>query len=149
MQVREISEKLEQFEARCRGRGLPLTVQRRVILEVVLGRDDHPTVDEVYEAARSRIPGVSRTTVYRVLQTLVELEVIRRVHHPEAVARFDGRTSRHHHLVCLYCNCVIDYESPPLDRLPMPEVAPHGFEIDGYSVQLTGTCESCKKERGK
>ena len=73
MQERERTEKLRQFEALCRSKRLPLTVQRRAIFEAVLERDDHPAADQVFEVVKERIPGVSRTTVYRVLDTLVDL----------------------------------------------------------------------------
>src|SRR5689334_23565694 len=46
------------------------------------------------------MPGVSRTTIYRALETLVELGLARRTNHFEASARFDGNTDHHHHLVC-------------------------------------------------
>jgi Fe2+ or Zn2+ uptake regulation protein len=44
----------------CRTSGLPVTVQRRAIFELLAGRTDHPTADQVWEAARQRLPGVSR-----------------------------------------------------------------------------------------
>ncbi|HRX84343.1 MAG TPA: transcriptional repressor, partial [Phycisphaerae bacterium] len=62
---------LEWFEQLCRQQGLALTVQRRTILSVLLDSDDHPTADQVYEIVRQRLPGLSRTTVYRVLDTFV------------------------------------------------------------------------------
>ena len=68
-----IAQRLQEFEALCRERGSPLTVQRRDILKAILERDDHPSADQIYETVKDRIPGLSRTTVYRVLDTLVEL----------------------------------------------------------------------------
>ena len=66
----EVQQRLQQSEALCRERGLPLTVQRRDTLRVVLERDDHSSADQVFEAVRDRIPNLSRTTVCRVLNTL-------------------------------------------------------------------------------
>ena len=104
MQQEEIAARLQEFEEICRQKGLPVTTQRRVILEAVLQRDDHPTADQIYEAVQDRIPQLSRTTVYRTLDTLLELGVIRRVHLTGATGRFDGKIRRHHHLVCMQCN---------------------------------------------
>src|SRR6266567_7141121 len=74
-------KKITQFEELCRRQRLPKTIQRRVILEAVLDRKDHPTADQLFEDVRSRIPGVSRTTVYRALEALVQLGVVRRANH--------------------------------------------------------------------
>jgi len=147
VQHKAIGERLREFEALCRQRGLPVTVQRRAILEAVLERNDHPSADQIYEAVQTRIPAISRTTVYRVLETLVELGVVRRVSHPGAMTRYDGRIHRHHHLICVRCSKVIDFESAALDKLPLPKGSPQGFEIEDYSVHFTGTCPECRKEK--
>ena len=64
------------------------------------------------ETVKVRHPRIPRRTVYRVLDTLAELGLIRRVHHPGAAARFDAKTHRHHHLVCIRCNKIVDWEMP-------------------------------------
>lgn len=142
-----LAAKLEQLERECRQRQLPLTAQRRTVLEVLLQRSDHPTADAVYEVAVERIPGISRRTVYRVLDTLVEWGIIRRVHHPGAAVRFDARTDRHHHLVCLHCHKILDFENADLDQLPLPRGKLHGFTVSDYSVQLMGVCPDCRARR--
>ncbi len=141
------TNKVAQFEAACRAQGLPLTVQRRVILEALAARDDHPTADEIFAAIQERIPGVSRTTVYRVLETLVGVGVASKVCHPGATARFDAKTDRHHHLVCRECGKVRDLEAPALDRLPLPNTSRRGFEIRDYSIHFLGTCADCRPKR--
>lgn len=149
MKTRPVSDtnKLARFEALCRAQGLPLTVQRRVILEALASRDDHPTADEIFAAVQNRIPDVSRTTVYRVLDTLVGVGVAAKVCHPGASARFDARTDRHHHLVCRACGKVRDLEAPALNRLPLPDTRRRGFEIRDYSIHFLGTCADCRPRR--
>jgi Fur family peroxide stress response transcriptional regulator len=144
--ARQLQQRLEQFESLCRERGLPLTVQRRDIFKSVLERDDHPSADQVYDSVRDRIAGLSRTTVYRVLDTLVGLGVIRRLHHPGASARFDGKIDRHHHLVCRICHRVIDVESKKLDDLRLPRSQRHDFAIEDFSVHFVGVCSSCRRD---
>lgn len=142
----DIKARLRQFDSLCRGQGLPLTVQRREILKAVLERADHPTADQVYDTVKDRLPGLSRTTVYRVLETLVGVGVIRRLHHPGTSARFDGKINRHHHLVCKVCNKVIDVESPSLNDLKPPLSRRHGFRIEDYSVHFFGVCDECHRK---
>ncbi len=147
MRDEELATRLQEFEEICRQKGLPVTTQRRVILESVLQRDDHPTADQIYEAVQERIPQISRTTVYRVLDKLLELGVIRRVHLTGGTSRFDGMIRRHHHLVCTYCNKIIDFEDDNLDQLSLPKRKLQGFEADDFSVQISGICADCRKKR--
>ncbi|MBN1851230.1 MAG: transcriptional repressor [Pirellulales bacterium] len=142
-------ESLKRLEKICHARGMPLTSQRSMVLEVLLQRDDHPTADQVLEAVRSRSPRISRRTVYRVLDTLAELGLIRRVHHPGARARFDAKMHRHHHLVCTRCNRIVDLESRRFDDIALPKGKSHGFKVYDYSVQLVGICPDCQKKQGR
>lgn len=142
-----VAERLKKLEELCRQRGLPLTTQRRLVLELLLQRTDHPTADQILAAVQERNPEISRRTVYRVLDMLAELGLIRRVHHPGAAARFDAKTIRHHHLVCTRCNKILDLESPELDNLTLPRGKLQGFDVSDFSVQLMGTCPECRKEK--
>ncbi|MDZ7620600.1 MAG: transcriptional repressor, partial [Patescibacteria group bacterium] len=121
------------------------TMQRRAILDAVLRRGDHPTADAVYEAVQASIPQLSRTTVYRVLDTLVEMGLIRRVHQA-GVARFDGNVNHHHHLVCTTCGKIIDVEELAVEELPLPGSKIQGFIIDDFSIHFSGTCSECQKQ---
>jgi Fur family peroxide stress response transcriptional regulator len=147
--ARQKHKKLEQLAQGCRQHGLPLTVQRRVILEALLDRADHPTADQVYDDVKDRVPGLSRTTVYRVLETLVRLGVARRASHLGAAARFDPNTDHHHHLVCVSCNTLQDFNDPALEALPLPDTRREQFEISDYSIYYLGTCAVCRRKKGK
>jgi Fur family peroxide stress response transcriptional regulator len=147
MHPEQIAERLRDFERLCRSQGRSLTVQRRVVLQEVLERDDHPTADQILEAVKDRVPGISRTTVYRVLDTLADMGVIRRLHHGGASTRFDGKIYRHHHLICKMCNKVIDLEDQKLDRIRVSHVSHEGFDIEDFSVHLIGTCSACRQAK--
>jgi Fur family peroxide stress response transcriptional regulator len=144
----EIERRLGEFERLCREEGLPLTVQRRDILRTVLEREDHPTADQIHEAVKGRIPGLSRTTVYRTLETLCDLGMLRRLHHPGATVRFDGKITRHHHLVCRVCHKVIDIDSKKFDDLQLPYRQRQGFVVEDFTVHFHGVCRECR-ERGE
>jgi Fur family transcriptional regulator, peroxide stress response regulator len=147
MHPAQIAQRLKDFEALCRRSGVALTVQRRVVLQTVLERDDHPTADQILETVKHRVPGISRTTVYRVLEALAEMGVIRRLHHAGGAARFDGKVHRHHHMICKKCHKVIDLEDKKLDGLRISHVRGEGFEIEDFSVHLIGTCPACRKKK--
>lgn len=146
--ITERRDRLQGFERFCREHGLALTVQRREVFAAMLERRDHPTAEQIYAAVKERVPGVSRTTVYRVLETLVGAGVITKACHPGAAARYDPLTRRHHHLVCLGCDKIVDLEDPRLDRLPMPRVRKRGFKIGDYCIHFTGLCAGCRAKLG-
>lgn len=140
---------LEGLAAGCRARGLPLTIQRRSILEVLLAREDHPTADDVAEALAQRVEGISRATVYRTLETLVEIGLITRVAHPAVAVRYEIRADRHHHLVCDRCGAMSDFDEPRLDALSLPDFASAGFRVRDYTIQVRGVCRRCTRGAAK
>jgi Fe2+ or Zn2+ uptake regulation protein len=137
--------RVEEFVQRCREQGVPLTNQRRIVLEAVLDLDCHPTADQVYASRAVRKSGISRATVYRSLESLVLLGLITKACHPGGVVRYDGRTEMHHHLICLHCDAVVDIADSRLDRLPIPDTSVFGFEIRDFRVQLRGLCPRCQE----
>jgi Fur family peroxide stress response transcriptional regulator len=139
--------RLQQFEAACRAHGLPVTVQRRRIFEALMGRTDHPTPDSVYAAVKETLPGVSRTTVYRVLDALARAGVVAKACSPGAASRVDPRTTRHHHLVCQRCDRLFDLDEDAVEhRVRPPDVRRRGFAIRGYSIYFTGLCAACRDD---
>jgi Fur family peroxide stress response transcriptional regulator len=141
------SSRTEEFEAACRAHGLPVTVQRRRIFEALCDRTDHPTPDQVYAAVKDTLPGVSRTTVYRVLDTLVRVGVLARASSPGVASRVDPRTSRHHHLVCRGCDQIFDVDEESVEhQVRLPDVSERGFAIQGYSIYFTGLCAACQEK---
>ena len=142
-------QRLETFRRLCRERGLRCTVQRRVVLEVVLDLDTHPTADEVFEVVSRRLEGVSRTTVYRSLEGLARVGVITKACHPGATTRYDRRIEIHHHLICLRCDSITDISEAGFDDLAIPDTSAVGFEVKDYRVQLRGICHDCRDQEKK
>jgi len=138
------SNKISHLETSCRQHGMPLTVQRRVIMEILAGRQDHPTADQIYDAVGERLPGISRTTVYRVLEAFVALGVSQKINNPEAKAHFDADTSRHHHVRCTGCGAVADVHDEKLNALQLPTETASGFKLVDYSISFSGTCSTCR-----
>jgi len=139
--------RVEELERTCREHGLPVTVQRRIVFEAIIDHEDHPTADQIYDQIKTRVPDISRTTVYRVLDTLVRLGLITKICHPGSAARFDPKIRQHYHLVCLSCERIIDVEEPRLNRVPVPDVRGHGFQINDYHVHFRGTCADCLRKQ--
>ncbi len=148
-QADRIAAKVEELEHICHQHGLPVTAQRREVLHALVLRADHPIADQIFDDVRKHLPEISRATVYRVLETLVRIGIACKVCHPGSGARYEVKTRRHHHLVCISCEKMIDLQDSTLDHLSLPGVG-SGFHIQDYSVQFRGLCTTCaKKQKGQ
>ncbi len=147
--VSDLLESLTDLERRCKQLGVPVTVQRRAVFAALAARDDHPTADEIFADLATRIPGISKATAYRALDTLVTLGLVVRVSHPGAVARYDAKTYRHHHVICEVCGAMADVESKALDALRLPDLTRSGFVARDFSVHVRGVCGACVRATSK
>lgn len=103
----------------------------------------HPSVSEVYETVRGKLPTVSLDTVYRTLWKLSELGLINPVNSSGDKVRFDAGTRRHHHFVCARCGSTFDFESPSLDGVRVPEEAWRIGTVWGARMEVRGLCAGC------
>lgn len=138
-----VDDRLRELERRSAAAGQSVTVQRRAALKALIHREDHPTADAVYADVVSELPGVSKATVYRALDKLVQLGLARRVHHEGSVARYDGNSERHHHLVCDLCGSISDIGWEVVDAIPIPRIPRDGFEVHDFFVSFQGLCRDC------
>ncbi len=128
--------------------GLRVTSQRALILEVIRRGGGHLDADEIHLRAREKQPRLSLSTVYRTLQTLKKLDLVEEVHFDEEHHHYEVKPSaEHHHLVCLGCGRVVEFQYP-LARLVKRNVTEaKDFEITGSEVRMTGYCSKCRQNR--
>ena len=87
-----------------RKRGYRLTPQRHMILSVIQEADGHLNIDQILERVQERNPYVSLSTVYRTLELLRELGLVRENHLPGEQPHYEtAESAAHHHLVCRRC----------------------------------------------
>lgn len=121
------------------------TKQRAYVLESVRTLCGHPTSADVYEAVRKKHDKISRATVYRNLDVLVDKGEIARIEVPSGAARYDAGLIPHYHLRCRGCGQILDVEMPYLEDLAQRVNASQGFTIEGHQIMFEGVCASCKE----
>ena len=127
--------------------GLRMTGQRALILDIISQRPGHLAADEVYSLARQRQPGISLSTVYRNLQALKKLGLIKELHFDDSHHHYEVKPSiEHHHLVCQGCGKVIEFESPLIRKLVRKVQRDHRFNVIKAELYLEGYCEQCKEK---
>lgn len=97
--------------------GLKNTAQRSLVLSFLLKCTIHPTVYDVYCGVKETIPGITVATVYKILNSFVESEIIGRLLHDDGILRFDLMKMPHHHIYNGETGEVIDFIDPELDEL--------------------------------
>lgn len=135
--------KMQELTQSCRINGLPLTPQRQAVLEALAGMSDHPSADELFDEVKKLRKGISRTTVYRVLDTLVQIGVVQKIGTEEPRSRFDADTRRHHHILCMGCGKLSDLVGVTIEELMPDRPDVDGFRLFNYAVQFTGLCNEC------
>ena len=128
--------------------GLRLTSQRALILGVIRQGHGHLDADEVYRRARKKQPRLSLSTVYRTLQALKKLGMVEELHFDEEHHHYEVKSpTEHHHLVCLSCGRVVEFEYP-LTRLVKGNVAEaKDFKVTDSELRMTGYCPACQEKR--
>ena len=132
----------DELVARLRARGLRVTPQREQVLAAVR-RLGHATPEQLSET----VPGVDVTTVYRTLELLEELGLVRHAHLGHGAPSFRPAEDEHVHIVCHSCGAVVDAAPDLVDDLAARLRRDDGFEVDRAHFTVFGTCRSCAAQR--
>ena len=127
--------------------GLRVTNQRLLVLQVIQQGQGHLDADEIYRRAREQNPRLSLSTVYRTLQAFKKLGLIEELHIDEGHHHYEKRSTQHHHLVCLGCGRVVEFQYPSANLIKKNVREARDFEITSSEIRMTGYCPRCRQER--
>jgi len=141
MKINEIRDKLVE-------KGLKVTPQRIAILEAIIRLDNHPTVENIVDFIRRNNPNIATATVYKVLDALVENDLVRKVKTEKDIMRYDANLEKHHHLYCSDSDRIEDYSDNELNNLLekyFEKKKIPGFKIEDIKLQIIGKFLKNKK----
>jgi Fe2+ or Zn2+ uptake regulation protein len=131
------------MKAALREAGCRITRQRTAIIELLVGRTDHPSARQIHRALQGRAPGPSLATVYNTLGTLVGLGLIHEMEFGSHDNRYDPNTAPHINLVCTACGRIDDYDhGPPISPAQLERTL--GFVTTGCRLDYRGLCAACR-----
>jgi Fur family ferric uptake transcriptional regulator len=137
----------EDLAARLREQGLRLTPQRQLILRAV-EELRHATPDEVLAHVRSQVSSVNASTVYRTLEVLEELGLVRHTHLSDRAPTYHSTLEHEHvHVVCRGCRKVVSYD-PDLVAPVVAALGRDGFSMDVGHLAIFGLCADCSAAAG-
>lgn len=120
-----------------RGGGYKATPQRTAVLRA-LAEEQHQNLEEIH----ARCPEVGLVTVYRTLDLLDELGIVRRLDLGDG-ARYEMAEDHHHHMICELCGDISEFEKCPLDPTLLP-LEGSDFEVRSHSLEVYGRCAACR-----
>jgi Fur family ferric uptake transcriptional regulator len=135
--VSDLTQKLKQA-------GYKLTGSRLAVIEVLETHPEHLDHNQILAAGKKIYPHLSRATVYRTMELLVELNLYRPLYLSEPTQRFISTSGGHHHLVCSKCGAIFEFENCHADQLSRELAEKYHFEIRSHLLEFQGICENCQ-----
>ncbi|MCC7008639.1 MAG: transcriptional repressor [Acidobacteria bacterium] len=138
-----------EFVERHRPSGGRRSGKRDVIVSVFLEQQGHLSAEQLADLVRARDPRISRATIYRTLQWMIDAGIARRVDFGGGNFRFEHayRHPRHFHLICKQCRQSIEFLSSDIEALIEEVAVVRRFRPDESVIQIYGTCEHCAAGR--
>ena len=135
-----------RLETHVRAAGYKLTPPRRAVLGV-FGQDEHLSPEEILRRAKKSHPRLGRATVYRTLELLTELGIMRPIYLHGGRPLFTRIESGHHHLVCSRCDKITELAGDDLAGTIARLAKQNNFEIRSQLLEVYGVCSKCRKRK--
>ena len=119
---------------------------RSAVVELLGRQNCCLSAQEIFDGLRRARRPVGIASVYRALEVLVDLRLVKRVDAGDGVSRFEPAPvdgDHHHHLVCRDCGKVEAFTDPRLERAIDRLAGGLGYSVDEHEVVLTGACADC------
>ena len=120
------------------------TIQRDLVKQAVYDMRRHVTADELYEFLKAKHPTISKGTVYRNLDILVDEGSVRKVEVPSSANRYDFTLKNHYHVRCVKCGEVLDVDMEEVPDLIDEIRDTHGVDFLSYDIAFKGVCKKCQ-----
>jgi Fur family ferric uptake transcriptional regulator len=144
-QAKVHSAEAHRFEAYLRSKKLKLTGERMEILASIFQKNSHFDAEELHAELKQQGRDISRATVYRTLDLLVQCGLVRKSSLGSSHANYEAahEDEHHDHLICLNCNKVMEFYRPDLEQLQDDICRERQFKPLHHSLQIFGLCSSC------
>jgi Fur family ferric uptake transcriptional regulator len=119
---------------------------RRAVVELLGRQDCCLSAQDIFDRLRAARRPVGIASVYRTLETLAGLRLVKRIDAGDGIARYEPARpngDHHHHLVCRDCGKVEAFADPQLERAIDRVAGGLGYNVDEHEVVLTGACSEC------
>ncbi len=144
---------MADLRGRLSERKYKMTPQRKEILQIFIDSDEdkHLSAEEVYDLLKQKDFDFGLATVYRNVELLNNLGILNKIEFGDGRTRYelsasDPQLHQHHHLICLNCKKIIEFEEDLLENLECKIEKKSGFKILNHEVKFFGYCADCKNK---
>lgn len=123
---------------KCNDAGIRMTAQRSLIIETLIGSDDHPDADQVYRRAVERDESISLPTVYRTLNLLDDAGIIKKINMNDGKARFESVRGDHDHLIDADNGHIHEFYNRELKKILESIAENMGYEVIDHRIEIVG-----------
>lgn len=123
---------------KCNDAGIRMTAQRSLIIETLIGSDDHPDADQVYRRAVERDESISLPTVYRTLNLLDDAGIIKKINMNDGKARFESVREDHDHLIDADNGHIHEFYNQELKKILESIAENMGYEVIDHRIEIVG-----------
>jgi Fur family transcriptional regulator, ferric uptake regulator len=136
----------KKWEQQLSSLGYRITTSRRAVMEALREAHEPLSAQELLVRGRKHHQALGLVTVYRTLDLLSELGIVRRVHCSDGCHGYVGASPGHHHaILCVHCGRATEFQGQDdLTGLLGRVQRETGFEVDDHLLQLYGTCAECR-----
>lgn len=146
-------EAKQEFIAFLRKKKLKVTQERLNLIEWIFRKEKgkHFNADDLFFEIKQADVNVSRATIYRTLDLMVEARLLRGMMFGGKTKQYELHfdTPHHDHLVCLVCGTVIEFTDPRIEALQNEICDRYAFTQENHVLQIRGICETCREQATK
>ena len=124
-----------------------VTPQRLAVYAALADTTEHPTAETLYKELRADYPTMSLATVYKSLDAVCEIGIVRELNVGEEAFRYDADISPHPHIRCMSCDRVADVPITALPALDKNVASVTGYRIVSQQMYFFGYCPECQKKK--
>ncbi|MFL7838518.1 MAG: Fur family transcriptional regulator [Candidatus Promineifilaceae bacterium] len=141
-----MNEQTERLVSSLVDGGYRLTPARQAIIDTLVASHGHITADDLAALVHESAPQVGRMTVYRTLELLCDLGLVRPIYQGTGAAHYVLLTDgSHHHLICTNCHRVFEFERCGADDLAQALESQFNFQVQSHLLEIYGLCEECRE----
>jgi len=148
---KQAAEILREFLKKGKNR---ITPERFEVMDSALDYEGHFGADDLYVIMKNKKSRVSRATVYKTLELLVQCDLLSKRNFGDNMTRYESSFKRqiHDHLICMDCGRIVEFTNSSLENIPKELSKNLGFNFENYSFNIFARCKNiktCKYYRNK
>ena len=125
------------------------TGSRRAVVQALCEAPAGATPAQLLSQGRSLHPRLGQVTVYRTLEILAGLGLVRKLHAEDGCSAYAAATRRHgHYVICRQCRRATEFEGCAVESALGKVTAETGYRVSGHWLELFGLCPACQKKEG-